>query len=158
MANTSRYTRKPPLDVPLGIESIHWHRGLPTIVRGNLSQANRFARATVGERRRYGACTARLGGFISTTSPGKIIIERDDYQSLFGAPIERGWQVKKPNDSIFLGRVTGDGSFGRDAGIDDTGGCSGRGARGPYPHTDRISRDGEFSTGVCHRFDELFQA
>jgi hypothetical protein len=87
MANTSRYTRKPPLDVPLRIEN-PLAQGLLTIVRGNFSHANRFARVTARESGRYGACTARLGGFISSTSPGKVIVERDDYPSLFGAPIE----------------------------------------------------------------------
>src|SRR5277367_3419890 len=94
MAKTSRYTRRPPLDDPPGIESIHWHRGLLTIVRGNLSQANGFIRAHARKSGCHVACAARLAGSISSTSPGKVIIERDDYQSLFGALFNGGWQAR----------------------------------------------------------------
>ena len=54
-------------------------------------------RVCPGERRergRHGLDPARLGGFISTTSPGKVIIERDDYQSLFRALFDGGRHVK----------------------------------------------------------------
>jgi hypothetical protein len=61
-----------------------------TIVRVNLSQANQLARASVGESGRCGADPARLGGFILTTTPGKVSMERDDYQSLFGALFDVG--------------------------------------------------------------------
>jgi hypothetical protein len=60
----------------------------------NSSQANGFARASAHESGRYGLDPARLGGFISTASPGKVIIERDDYQSRFRALSGGGRQVK----------------------------------------------------------------
>jgi hypothetical protein len=73
-----------------GIESIHSHRAILTIVHVNFSQANHLARASVGESGRCGADPARLGGFILTTTPGKVSMERDDYQSLFGPLFDVG--------------------------------------------------------------------
>ena len=69
MANTSRYTRKPPLDVSLGNRKIHGHRGLLTIVHGNVRQANGFARRNPCGSGAFWPRSAeahRLGCFISS--------------------------------------------------------------------------------------------
>jgi hypothetical protein len=65
-------------------------QGLLTIVRGILSQANRFARAHTHDSGHFETYTARLGGFISFRSPGKVNAQRDGDQPLFEALIDSG--------------------------------------------------------------------